>query len=201
MNKNKKLINSIAIIMWITIIAYIMKNAISTPRYGLIFTKNEMLINSIGLTVGMSIIILIISMIVGFVMYLMEESKNYFIKYFTIAFKEITMGTPLIVMIFLVTYVLAPNIGITNKTTLGIISIVIYMSSYISNSYRAVIGMINEEQDMILELYNFNTYQKYSSQALKLPVVFMCVCVCVCVCVWCDTEHTADFNLCKLNLW
>ncbi len=159
--RNKVCAKIIAYIFWIGIIGYTLINATDSPRYDLVFTKNELLLNAIGLTIGMSIGILVFSMVFGFGLYIATESKNYIIKYIFTGFKEIAMGTPLIVMIFLVVYVFAPIINVTDKNLLGCLSIILYMSAYVSNSYKSVIDMIDQNQYVVMNLYDFNLYQRY----------------------------------------
>jgi polar amino acid transport system permease protein len=105
-------------------------------------------------------------MILGFIFYLMSKSK---IKYFNAlvdVFTEIIYGTPLLVMIIVMAYVIGPAFMSGGRTlsdlqTLGIIGIVIYMSPYMSNVFKAAFSSISEEQYMAMDLFGFTSFQKY----------------------------------------
>ena len=58
---------------------------------------------------------MISSMVIGFLIFLMTESKNTFTKTFANIYKEIIMGTPLLVLVFVVVYIIGVAFGIRNK--------------------------------------------------------------------------------------
>ncbi|MDC7249633.1 MAG: ABC transporter permease subunit, partial [Sphaerochaetaceae bacterium] len=64
-------------------------------------------------------------------------------------------------MIFLIVYVFGIRIQIYNKTMLGIIALSLYMTPYMANSYEAAMSIISERQYLVMELYDFNFFQKY----------------------------------------
>lgn len=139
----------------------IILNVSDHPNYNLILHENSKLLIGFNITLGVSIITLFISLISGFIFYILMRSKNIFLNTFTNIIKEIILGTPLIVMIFLVVYVLGIKINITSKLLLGIIALSFYMTPYIANSYKAGSAVIGEEQRIIMELYDFNFYIRY----------------------------------------
>lgn len=158
---SKWLQNSLALLLVTAIIIYILCNTTDNPRYHLILDDREMLFKGMLNTLIISLITLFLSMVLGFLMFLMMKSKIQFIKAISILFKEIVMGTPLLVMIFIAVYVLGDFFKITDKLLLGIVAITLYMSPYLSNSYQSAIEVIDEDQYMVMNLYNFTTYQKY----------------------------------------
>jgi His/Glu/Gln/Arg/opine family amino acid ABC transporter permease subunit len=158
---NKWLQRSLALLIFIGIVIYVLFNTTDNPRYDLILNEKAMLIQGLLNTLLISVITLILSMIFGFILYLMLQSKIEFIKAIAVIFKEIIMGTPLLVMIFLAVYVLGDVINITDKITLGIIGLTLYMSPYLTNAYTSAIEIIDEDQYVVMELYNFTHLQKY----------------------------------------
>jgi polar amino acid transport system permease protein len=117
-------------------------------------------------TIFVSIISLFGSMIIGFIFYLMSKSK---IKYFNAlvdVFTEIIYGTPLLVMIIVMAYVIGPAFmsgsrQLSDLQALGIVGIVIYMSPYMSNVFKAAFSSVSEEQYMAMDLFGFTSFQKY----------------------------------------
>lgn len=139
----------------------IILNVSDHPNYNLILYQYSKLLRGFKITLIISIITLFISLISGFIFYILMENKNIFLNTFINIVKEIILGTPLIVMIFLVVYVFGVRIKITNKLILGIAALSFYMTPYIANSYKAGSAVISKEQKIIMELYNFNFYTKY----------------------------------------
>lgn len=134
---------------------------IEDPRYDLIFLDYNMLINGFIGTVVISVITLITSMILGFMLFLAEKSKNNIIHAFSVVFNEIVMGTPLLVMVFLAVYVVGDIIFVSNKFFLGIFALTLYMSPYLSNAYKTAIAVVDKDQYTVMDLYHFTGYQKY----------------------------------------
>ncbi len=134
---------------------------IESPRYDLIFLDIGMLIDAFFTTVILSIIALICSMVLGFVLFLAERSKNNLINAFAAIFNEIMMGTPLLIMIFLAVYVVGDIIFITDKLVLGIIALTLYMAPYLSNAYKTAVAVVDDDQYTVMDLYHFTGFEKY----------------------------------------
>lgn len=140
---------------------FIFMNVTDNPRYHLILDSKNLLLEGIWYTLLSSILTLIFSMILGFLLYLMGKSKIPFIKAIAVIFKEIVMGTPLLVMVFLAVYVLGNFTGIGDKFLLGVIAMTLYMAPYLSNAYDSAIKIIDDEQYTVMTLYHFTAFQKY----------------------------------------
>ena len=151
----------IAYALILILFIYIILNASDNLNYNLILSEKNKLVYALLSTLTISIATLIISIIGGFVFYLFIKSRNTFLRTFTIAIREIVMGTPLLVMIFLVFYVFGISFGITNKLILGIIALSAYMIPYIANTYDSANAVIEKDQYTVMDLYHFSTYQKY----------------------------------------
>lgn len=131
------------------------------PRYDLIFENTSVLLNAMLNTLAISGVTLVFSMILGFVLFLMMRSRVEFLKAIAVVFKEIIMGTPLLVMVFLGVYVLGDLVHISNKTVLGIIALTLYMSPYLTNAYETAVAVITDDQYTVMNLYHFSGFQKY----------------------------------------
>jgi polar amino acid transport system permease protein len=112
-------------------------------------------------TIWISLISLIGSMILGFFFYLLSQTKLNVFKAFTDVFTEIIYGTPLLVMIMIMAFVIGPAFGTFNRPVMGILGIIIYMTPYMTNIFKAAFSSIGKEQYMAIDLFGFTTYQKY----------------------------------------
>ncbi|WP_461206613.1 amino acid ABC transporter permease [Clostridium sp. DL1XJH146] len=139
----------------------ILCSATDNLRYDLILKERNLLLSALYTTLWVSMVTLIISMVTGFMFYICMNSKNVFLKTFTNLMKEIVMGTPLLVMIFLVVYVLGIRVGVNDKLSLGIMALTFYMTPYIANAYETASAVVDEDQYMVMDLYHFNGWQKY----------------------------------------
>jgi len=150
-----------AYLLVVIIFVYIILNATDDLSYNLILEQSFKLASALLITLSISLLTLFISMIGGFFFYLAMKSKNIFLKTFTIAIREIVMGTPLLVMIFLIVYVFGIAIGFNNKIILGIIALSAYMIPYVANSYESAGAVIDDDQYTVMNLYHFSTYNRY----------------------------------------
>jgi len=151
----------LAVALFAGIIGYIFTNTIDDPKYYLILNEKSLLLEGIWTTLYVSVVTLVLSMIFGFVLFLMMDSRIAFIKAVAMLFKEIMMGTPLLVMVFLTVYVFGPMIQLQDKLLLGILALTLYTSPYLANSYRTAVEVVDEDQYTVMNLYNFSAYQKY----------------------------------------
>lgn len=119
------------------------------------------ILKGMGLTLLVSFITLFGSMVLGFIFYLLQKSK---IKYFNAlvdVFTEIIYGTPMIVMIVVMAFVIGPAFGNLERNFFGILGLVLYMSPYMKNVFQSAISSVSEEQYLAMDLFGFTSYQKY----------------------------------------
>ncbi|XFA99787.1 amino acid ABC transporter permease [Candidatus Izemoplasma sp. B36] len=112
-------------------------------------------------TILISVISLLGSMILGFVFYLLSKSK---IKYFNAlidVFTEIIYGTPLLVLIIVMAFLIGPAFNTYERNVMGTIALIIYMSPYMKNVYKSAFSSISEEQYMAMDLFGFTPFQRY----------------------------------------
>ncbi|QWB95597.1 amino acid ABC transporter permease [Mycoplasmatota bacterium] len=112
-------------------------------------------------TLIVSIISLVGSLVFGFIFYLLSVSK---IKYFvalTDVIREIVYGTPLLVLIIVMAFLIGPAFGSYQRNVLGVIGLIVYMTPYMMNVYRSAIISIAEEQYLAMDLFGFTKYQRY----------------------------------------
>ncbi len=158
---NRRLSFLLAGVVYFTLILLALLFTVDNPRYDLIFLDYQMLIYGFITTVIASILTLVSSMVLGFALFLAERSKNNLTNAFAIVFSEIMMGTPLLIMIFLAVYVIGDVVFITDKFTLGIFALTLYMAPYISNAYKTAVAVVDDDQYVVMDLYHFTKFEKY----------------------------------------
>ncbi len=131
------------------------------PQYGLILQSWPLLLSAFFTTILISIATLVGAMLCGFVLFVMMRSSVTVARAVSNVFNEIIMGTPLLVMIFLVVYLLGPSIGYREKLGLGILALILYNSPYIANAYQTTAAVVDDDQYVVMELYQFKWYQRY----------------------------------------
>jgi polar amino acid transport system permease protein len=140
----KKVINyTIAISLFVALIVYVIlvrdANFTLEPLYEDYW---RLLFQGFLNTLYVSFIALLGSLILGFIMYLMSISKSLFFRAFVDVFTEIIYGTPLLVMIVLMAFLIGPAFGNFNRPFLGITGLILYISPYMKNVFQSSFSSI-----------------------------------------------------------
>ncbi len=131
------------------------------PQYDMILSNGGLLAEAFFGTIFVSVTTLLFSLILGLILFMMMRSKIIILKAISTVFNEIIMGTPLLVLIFLIVYVLGAVIGYNDKLVLGIAALVLYNSPYIANAYQTTAAVVDDDQYIVMDLYQFKWYQRY----------------------------------------
>jgi polar amino acid transport system permease protein len=102
-------------------------------------------------------------------MYILSISKSFFFRAFVDVFTEIIYGTPLLVMIVLMAFLIGPAFGNFNRPFLGISGLILYISPYMKNVFQSSFSSIPKEQFMAMDLFGFTPWQRY--QYIIIPQV------------------------------
>ncbi|GAB6091212.1 amino acid ABC transporter permease [Spirochaeta dissipatitropha] len=121
----------------------------------------EDILNGFQRTIWVSLVVLFGSMSLGFLLYLLSRAPIRYFRAFTDVFTEIIYGTPLLVMIMIMAFVIGPAFGSTNRAIAGLIGLTLYISPYMTNIYKSAISSIDREQYMAMDLFGFTVYQRY----------------------------------------
>lgn len=159
--KMKWIQNIAAFGIFAALILYILFHTTDNPRYHLILDERGMLLEALWNTLYISLISLVFCMAAGFLFYLLLNSRIQLIKAIAVIFREIIMGTPMLVMVFLMVYVFGNLIGVSDKVVLGITALTVYTMPYVANSYESAASVIDKDQYVVMELYHFSGVQKY----------------------------------------
>ncbi len=149
------------ILLFAAVIFFALRNSSDNPRYDLILADDNLLFDAFIGTLFVSLTTLIGALILGFVLFMMMRSKIVLLRAISNVFNEIIMGTPLLVMIFLVVYVLGAVIGYSDKLVLGIFALILYNGPYIANAYETTAAVVDRDQYTVMDLYKFKWYQRY----------------------------------------
>lgn len=142
---------------------YTMKWETLIPYSGKIFDGYKM-------TLITTFFAMIISLVLGLIITILNNSKILMIHYLSKAYIEIIRGTPFLVQIIFFFYIITPALGIENRYLIGIMILAIFSSAYVSEIIRAGIESIEESQHETARAVGFTTLQKY--RYVILPQVF-----------------------------
>ena len=159
--KSRWIQNIAAAAFFAGMIIYVLLFTTDNPRYHLILDEWPILLQAFWTTLYISLISLVLCVTAGFGFYLLLKSRIPLIHALAVIFREMIMGTPMLVMIFLMVYVFGNLVGVTDKLVLGIVATTLYTMPYVANSYESAISMIDRDQYMVMDLYHFTGIQKY----------------------------------------
>jgi polar amino acid transport system permease protein len=167
----KKVINyTLAISLFIALIVYVILVRDANFTLELLYKDyGDLLFQGFLNTLYVSLIALLGSLILGFIMYLMSISKSLFFRAFVDVFTEIIYGTPLLVMIILMAFLIGPAFGNFNRPFLGITGLILYISPYMKNVFQSSFSSIPKDQYMAMDLFGFTGWQRY--QYIIIPQV------------------------------
>lgn len=160
--KSTKLQYAIVIAFFTFFIAIALLFTLDNPRYDLILSSKSLLIKAFFTTIYLSLVSLLGALVLGFVLWAMSRSKIVFFNAIANVFSEIIMGTPQLVMIFLVVYPFGQLLNINDKLFLGTVSMILYNAPYIANAYETTAAVVTSEQYTVMDLYHFKWYQRYA---------------------------------------
>jgi polar amino acid transport system permease protein len=120
-------------------------------------------------TIWISLITLVGSLIVGFILYVLSLSKIYYFVALVDVFTEIIYGTPLLVMIILMAFLIGPAFDNFDRPFLGITGLILYIAPFMKNVFKSGFSSIPKDQYMAMDLFGFNVFQRY--QYIIIPQV------------------------------
>ncbi len=112
-------------------------------------------------TIYVSLISLLGSLVFGFIFYLFSISRFKYLNALTDLFTEIIYGTPLLVLVVVMAFVIGPALGTFNRNIMGFSALIIYMTPYMKNVYKSAFSSISRDQYMAMNLFGFTPYQRY----------------------------------------
>jgi len=137
--------------------------------FPLITDYGNLIIRGLSNTLYVSLIALLGSLVLGFILYLLSISRFVYFRALVDVFTEVIYGTPLLVMIVLMAFLIGPAFGNYNRAFLGIFGLILYISPYMKNVYKSSFSSIPKDQYMAMDLFGFTPRQRY--QYIIIPQV------------------------------
>ena len=156
---SKKLSYVAAILTIAAFIVFIVLRQTSDFNIGAFDSYGYLITTGIKNTILVSVISLLGSLVMGFIFYLLSISKmKYFIALVDV-FTEIIYGTPLLVLIIVMAFLIGPAFGSYNRNLLGVIALIVYMTPYMKNVYKSAFSSISRDQYMAMDLFRFTLFK------------------------------------------
>ena len=162
--KENKLFNFIAALIIFGLLIYVIWLAYpgrENFQLDLLIPWYNTIIKGWGVTIGASILTLILSVMFGFGLYLLTNSKKLIFKYLGDIFNEFVFGSPMIVFLIIIYYFVGVPLGLTNRFLIGVLGLSMYMAPYMKNLFEGAMKTIDDLQYQAMTVYGFTTYQKY----------------------------------------
>jgi polar amino acid transport system permease protein len=118
-------------------------------------------LNGFLMTIIISLFSLILSMAIGMVNALALQSRLIFFKYLARSYVEIIRGTPFLVQINFIYFIIATALGVNNKYLLGILILSIFSGAYLTEIIRGGMQSIQESQWMSARSLGMTRLQTY----------------------------------------
>lgn len=163
-NKHKKILSFIsALLFYGLIIIVIVYNYPGRNNFDVSKLSNytSVIFKGWFYTLGISIVSLFLSIIFGFILYMFTKSKILFIKYIGFIFNEIIFGSPLVVFIIVVYYLISVPFNLDYPLIMGTVTLSLFMAPYMKNVFEGAIETIDDNQYQAMTVFGFTTYQKY----------------------------------------
>jgi polar amino acid transport system permease protein len=98
------------------------------------------------MTVAISAAALLVSLVIGLLTALARRSSLLPLRYGALLYVEIVRGTPLLVQILILFYVVANAFGIDNRYLVGVLTLSLFAGAYLAEMIRAGIESIRDSQ-------------------------------------------------------
>ena len=161
MNKQKVIAYLLATLTIFAFIAFIIFRQTDTFQLSAFQPYQNLIFTGFLNTILISIIALIGSLILGFIFYLLSQSRFKYFVALTDIIKEIIYGTPLLVFIIVMAFLIGPAFGSFRRNVLGVLGIIIYMTPYMMNVYKSAFVSISKDQYLAMDLFGFTPFQRY----------------------------------------
>ncbi|MCH4887994.1 amino acid ABC transporter permease [Acidaminobacter sp. JC074] len=112
-------------------------------------------------TVFISLISISLSLVIGLIIYFMQESNIKILHYIAEIHKTLVFATPLLVIAIVAYYYIGNSFNITDKILVGSLTLGLYISAYIADIYKGAIESIHINQWQAAKMFGFNKYQTY----------------------------------------
>lgn len=112
-------------------------------------------------TIWLSAAALVLSVVLGLVIALGRRSRYLALRWASAGYVELVRGTPLLVQLLILFYVVADAVGLQNRYTAGVIILSIFSAAYIAEMMRAGIDSVGRSQLESARAIGLSKWQTY----------------------------------------
>ncbi len=114
--------------------------------FSFVLTEKNRLIDGFLMTLSISLCSLVLSLILGTLSAVMHGSKILILQYFAKLYVAVIRGTPLIVQIYLLFYIVGTALGLTDRFISGVLILSAFEGAYISEIIRGSLLSLDQTQ-------------------------------------------------------
>ena len=168
----KKIVSfAAAISLYLLFFAYVMYKSLNRDlNFSDYQLYSNVIIKGWFTTVFISLVSISLSLVIGLIIYLMQESRFKVLHYIAEIHKTLVFATPLLVIAIVAYYYIGDSFGIKSKLIIGSLTLGFYISAYISDIYKGAIESIHINQWQAAKMFGFTKYQTY--RYIIFPQVF-----------------------------
>ena len=115
-------------------------------NWGAIWQYRQKFLQGWLMTVAISAAALLVSLLIGLLTALARRSAFLPLRYSAVLYVETIRGTPLLVQILILFYVVANSFGIENRYVVGVLTLSLFAGAYLAEMIRAGIESIRDSQ-------------------------------------------------------
>ena len=159
----KKIVSfAAAISLYLLFFAYVMYKSLNRDlNFSDYQLYSNVIIKGWFTTVFISLVSISLSLVIGLIIYLMQESRFKVLHYIAEIHKTLVFATPLLVIAIVAYYYIGNSFGIKSKLIIGSLTLGFYISAYISDIYKGAIESIHINQWQAAKMFGFTKYQTY----------------------------------------
>lgn len=158
----KTLMFLVAVCIYVLFFAYVFSQALEKSLDFSVYVQyRSVIIKGWLLTIAISTVSLLLAMVVGGVLYFMQASRFYLLKYLAEIHKTIIFGTPLMVLAIVAFYYIGDAFGLKSKFWVGTLTLSFYIGAYIADIYKGGVQGIHINQWQTAKMFGFSRYQTY----------------------------------------
>lgn len=151
-----------AILIYVVFFRYIVSQSnINTLEFEPFIRYKKVILTGWLNTIYISTISIFLSLLIGLVLYAMQESRVLLFNYLSEIHKTIIFGTPLLVIAIVSYYYIGNAFNLDSSFIVGCITLGLYIGAYIADIYKAAIDGIHKNQWQAAKMFGFTKLQTY----------------------------------------
>ena len=151
-----------ALIAFVVLLTYIVfTSAVHTNNWHEVYKYRSYYIRGFFVTTSVSILALFLSSVVAVMLVVGQRVGSLVLKRACQGYIELVRGTPLLVQILVVNYVIGPAFGVTIPLILGVVALALFSAAYLAEIIRGGVESIASSQKEAAAAVGFTSWQTY----------------------------------------